>query len=106
TLAPVGGGGAAPPPPAPRRRARRSRERFRAALRGGLGRQRRLEDGRVVVLVVEVPPAVARGLRVALGRVLPVVLAAQRGHVEIGPGAAERLVAARVDEVGAEDPPV
>src|SRR5215218_8327498 len=65
-----------------------------------------LRVGRLAVLVVAVPPHVARGLRVALGRVLPVLLTAERRHVEIGPDAAERLVAAGVDEVGAEDPVV
>src|SRR5215204_5028686 len=63
-----------------------------------------LRVGCLTVLVVAVPPRVARGLRVALGRVLPVLLAAERGHVEIGPGAAQRFVAAAVDEVGTEDP--
>src|SRR5215217_2091351 len=63
-----------------------------------------LRVGRLAVLVVAVPPHVARGLRVALGRVLPVLLPAERRHVEIGPDAAERLVATGVDEVGAEDP--
>src|SRR5215213_412593 len=73
----------------------------RAALRGGGLRQGGLEDVRLVVLVVQVPPAVGRGLRVALGLVLPLLLAAERGDVEVGPGAAHRLVAAAVDEVGA-----
>src|SRR5215218_5298329 len=39
---------------------------------------------------------------VALRRVLPLLLAPERRHVEIGPGGAHRLVAAAVDEVGAE----
>src|SRR5215216_3586963 len=55
------------------------------------------------VLVVEVPPHVRRRLRIAGGRVLPLLLAAERGQVEIAPGAAHRLVAAAVDEVGPED---
>src|ERR687895_1091168 len=55
------------------------------------------------VLVVVVPPLVRRGLRVALGRVLPLLLAAERRHVEVCPRGAHRLVAALVDEVGAED---
>src|SRR3712207_3113397 len=59
---------------------------------------------RGLVLVVEVPPLVRRRLRIALWRVLPLLLAPERRHVEIRPGAAHRLVAALVDEVGAEDP--
>src|ERR687895_2366481 len=55
------------------------------------------------VLVVVVPPLVRRGLRVALGRVLPLLLPAERRDVEVCPGGAHRLVAALVDEVGAED---
>src|SRR5512132_938085 len=57
----------------------------------------------LVVLVVEVPPLVRRGLRVALRRVLPLLLAPERGDVEVAPGAAHVLIAAAVDEVGAED---
>src|SRR5215212_4997807 len=53
----------------------------------------------VVVLVVQVPPLVRRGLRVALRRVLPHLLAPQGGDVEVAPGAAHVLVAAGVDEV-------
>src|SRR4051794_4961773 len=80
-LSPTGGG----PPPGCRRRARRSCCR------------------RCPVGVVVVPPLVRRRLRVAVGRVLPVLLAAERGDVEVGPGGAHRLVAAVVDEVRAED---
>src|SRR3954451_11533804 len=80
-LSPTGGA----PPPGCRRRARRSCRRRRA------------------VGVVVVPPLVRRRLRVAVGRVLPALLAAERGDVEVGPRAAHRLVAAVVDEVGAED---
>src|SRR5919112_5755453 len=61
-------------------------------------------SGGVAVRVVVVPPLVGRGLGVALGRVLPLLLAPERGDVEVAPGAPHRLVAARVDEVGAEDP--
>jgi len=53
---------------------------------------------------VEAPPLIRRGLGIALGRVLPLLLAPERREVEVGPGAAHRLVAAVVDEVGAEDP--
>src|ERR671914_1727893 len=56
------------------------------------------------VLVVVVPPLVRRGLRVALGRILPLLLASERRDVEVCPGGAHRLVAALVDEAGAEDP--
>src|SRR5215211_788514 len=76
---------AAPPPPARRPRGRRS-------LAGSLA-----------VGVVVVPPLVGRGLRPALGRVLPGLLAPERRDVEKRPGRAHVLVAARVDEVGAED---
>jgi hypothetical protein len=40
------------------------------------------------VRVVVVPPLVRRGLWVALGRVLPLLLAPERGDVEIAPGGA------------------
>src|SRR6185437_16110970 len=59
--------------------------------------------GRVVHVVV-VPPLVRRCLRVALRRVLPCLLAAESGDVEVVPGVAHLLVAAVVDEVGPEDP--
>ena len=49
-----------------------------------------------------VPPFVRWGLGVVLGRVFPFLLASERGHVEVTPGAPQRLVAAVVDEVGAE----
>src|SRR5215217_8338058 len=69
--------------------------------------QRKAPDVRsrvLVVRVVVVPPLVRRGLRVALGRVLPLLLASERGDVEIAPGGAKLRVAASVDEIGAEDP--
>src|SRR5437879_734513 len=56
-----------------------------------------------VVRVVVVPPLVRRSLRVTLRRVLPVLLAAERSDVEIVPCVSHLLVAAVVDEVGAED---
>src|SRR5439155_1045834 len=37
-----------------------------------------------------------------LGRFLPFLLAPERSHIEVAPGAPERLVAAVVNEVGAE----
>src|SRR6266542_6820323 len=55
-----------------------------------------------VWFVVPDPPLVRRGLGVALRRVLPLLLAPERSHVEVAPGAPHRLVAAAVDEVGAE----
>ena len=51
----------------------------------------RIEARRLRVLavrVVVVPPLVRRGLRVALGRVLPLLLTSERGDVEIAPGGA------------------
>src|SRR5688572_7429727 len=54
-------------------------------------------------VVVPDPPLVGRGLWVVLGRVLPLLLPTERSHVEVAPGASQRLVAAGVDEVGAED---
>src|SRR4051794_38093169 len=55
------------------------------------------------VRVVPVPPLMWRSLRVAVRRVLPLLLAPERGDVEVAPGAAHRLVAAVVEEVGPED---
>src|SRR5882762_615802 len=56
----------------------------------------------VAVFVVPAPPLRGRGLPVAVRRVLPLFLAPKRGHVEVAPGIYKRLVAAVVDEVGAE----
>src|SRR5829696_10343397 len=56
-----------------------------------------------LVLVVAAPPFVTRGLRVALSRVLPILLAAERGEVEEGPDGSERLYAASGREVGKKD---
>src|SRR6516225_3944884 len=53
----------------------------------------------VAEFVVPLPPLVRRGLRVALGRVLPFLLATERGNVEIVPRAPHLLVAAAVNEV-------
>src|SRR4051812_575742 len=60
--------------------------------------------GHLVVLVVQVPPLVGRRLRVALRRVLPLLLASERGDVEVAPRAAHVLVTAVVYEIGTEDP--
>src|SRR5437899_962287 len=48
----------------------------------------------VSVFVVPVPPFVGRALRVALRRVLPVLLAAKGSQVEVAPGVTQCLVAA------------
>src|SRR5690349_15051037 len=58
----------------------------------------------LAVRVVVVPPHVRRGLRIALRRVLPLLLAAERREIEVAPGASHRLVAPEVDEVGPVDP--
>src|ERR1035438_6670396 len=56
------------------------------------------------VVVVPVPPLVWRGLGGTLWRILPSLLTAERRKVEVAPGGPHRLVAAVVDEVGAEHP--
>src|SRR4029077_6559052 len=48
------------------------------------------------------PPLICRSLRVALRRVLPLLLAAKRSNVEVVPGVSHLLVAAIIDEVRAE----
>src|SRR5262245_30354193 len=55
----------------------------------------------LAVFVVSVAPHVGRGLRVSFRRVLPLLLTPERGHVEVAPGAPQRLIATTVDEVGA-----
>src|SRR5260370_38759493 len=75
--------------------------------KGGLTGIRHLDPlrvGRSVgdVTLVPVPPFVRSALGVALRRVLPRLLTPERRHVEVAPGGAHRLVAAAVDEVGAE----
>src|SRR5271168_1654024 len=72
----------------------------------GIGRIRLTKPSRwlaLAVFVVPVPPFVRRALRVALRRVLPKFLPAQRRHVQKAPGVAQYLVAAVVDEVGPVD---
>src|SRR6266481_7976694 len=64
----------------------------------------RVKRGLGVVGVVPVPPLVRRGLGVTLWRVLPILLTAERRDIEVAPGGPHRLVAACVDEVGAEHP--
>src|SRR6266436_9041208 len=56
----------------------------------------------LVWFVVPDPPLVRRSLRVALRRVLPFLLAPERSDVEVVPCIPHLLVAAVVDEVGAE----
>src|SRR5207245_11610605 len=62
----------------------------------------RSPPNRLGCFVVPDPPLVRRGLRVALRRVLPLLLAPERTHVEVAPGAPKRLVAAVVEEVRAK----
>src|SRR5947207_4601754 len=57
---------------------------------------------RAVWFVVPDPPLVRRGLGVALRRILPLLLAPERSDVEVVPSAPHLLVAAVVDEIGAE----
>src|SRR5438067_12408585 len=52
--------------------------------------------------VVPDPPLVRRGLWITLRRVLPLLLAPERSDIEVVPGVSHLLVAAVVDEVGAE----
>src|SRR5580698_600633 len=80
-----------------------------ALSKGGLSRVGHLDPVRVrrgldVVVVVPVPPLVRWCLRVALWRVLPGLLTAERGDIEVAPNGPHRLVAAIVDEVCAEHP--
>src|SRR5438034_10948504 len=56
----------------------------------------------VAVLVVPIPPLVRQCLRVALRRVLPLLLTPERSDVEIVPSGPHLLVTAAVDEVGPE----
>src|ERR1700687_321155 len=75
--------------------------------KGGLSCVRHLDPlwvGRGVgdVTVVPVPPLVGPALGITLRRVLPLLLTAERRHVEVAPNGAHRLVAAAGDEVGAE----
>src|SRR5919198_6244303 len=99
---------AGPPPPARRRRGRSRRTAGRAGLelvaqarRGWAPPPPRARLR--AVFVVQPPPPIRRGLRIALGRVLPLLLAAKRGDVQVVPGAPHLFIAAAGDEVGAED---
>ena len=73
--------------------------------RGGRRRERsrRSIPGIRRVFVVAVPPSVRRCLRVAVGRIFPVLLAAERRQVHIAPRAPERFVATQVEKVGPID---
>src|SRR5215213_7980746 len=78
-------------PHPPRDRARQAATSPLRAPRAAVARQaahpRRVRSGAGSVGVVVVPPLVWRGLGIALRRVLPLLLAAERGDVEIVPGA-------------------
>src|SRR5216110_4108543 len=77
-----------------------------AALRVGLGDTELHQAGSILIrrvwFVVPDPPLVGRSLRVALRRVLPLLLAPERSDVQVVPSVPHLLVAAVVDEVGAE----
>src|SRR2546430_4149491 len=77
-----------------------------AALRVGAGGAELHQVGSIFIrrawFVVLDPPLVGRSLRVVLRRVLPLLLAPERSDVEVVPGIPHLLVAAVVDEVGAE----
>src|SRR5438128_11123651 len=77
-----------------------------AAFRGGPGGAKLHEAGSIFIrrvwFVVPDPPLVRRSLGVALRRVLPFLLASQRGDVEGAPGALNLLITAIVDAVGEE----
>src|SRR2546429_6044860 len=77
-----------------------------AALRVGLGDTELHQAGSIFIrrawFVVPDPPLVGRSLRVALRRVLPLLLAPERSDVQVVPSVPHLLVAAVVDEVGAE----
>src|SRR5207247_3428123 len=77
-----------------------------AALRVGAGGAQLHQAGSIFIgrvwFVVPDPPLVGRSLRVALRRVLPLLLAPERSDVQVVPGIAHLLVAAVVDEVRAE----
>src|SRR5215472_3633528 len=62
----------------------------------------RVSRGLGVVVVVPVPPLVRLGLGIALWRVLPSFLAAERCDIEVDPDAAHGLVGSVVDEVAAK----
>src|SRR5205807_1055079 len=77
-----------------------------AALRGGPGGLELHQAGSIFIgrvwFVVPDPPLVGRSLGVALRRILPFLLASERSNVEVVPSVSHLLIAAVVDEVGAE----
>src|SRR5438094_3839903 len=77
-----------------------------AALRGGPGGAELHQAGSVFIhhvwFVMPDPPLVRRSLGVALRRGLPLLLAPERSDVEVVPSVPHLLIAAIVDEVGAE----
>src|ERR1051326_175951 len=64
----------------------------------------RVRRGLSTVVVMPVPPFVRLCLGVAFWRVLPTLLAAEGGDIEIAPDCSHRLIAAAVNEIGAEHP--
>src|SRR5205823_7258607 len=72
----------------------------------GLGSAELHQAGSILIrrvwFVVPDPPLVRRSLRIALRRVLPFLLAPERRDVEVVPSVSHLLVAAVIDEVGAE----
>src|SRR5439155_24605667 len=76
------------------------------ALRVGPGGAKLHQAGSILIrrvwFIVPDPPLVRRSLRVAVRRVLPLLLAPKRSDVEVVPGVSHLLVAAVVDEVGSE----
>src|SRR5262245_46583522 len=62
----------------------------------------RVRRGPSIVVVVPIPPLVRRGLRVTRWRIFPFLLAPERRHVEVTPGAPHRLITAAIDKIGAE----
>src|SRR6266436_8334784 len=77
-----------------------------AALRVGPGGAELHQPGSILIrsvwFVVPDPPLVRLSLRVALGRVLPLLLAPERCDVEVVPAVPHLLVAAVVDAGGSE----
>src|SRR3954454_3445466 len=74
---------------------------------GGLSGVRHLDPFRVGrgvrdVTVVQVPPFVRPGLRIAIRRILPLLLASERRHVEVAPDGTHRFVATAADPIGTE----
>src|SRR3954447_6152107 len=83
----------------------RARDELSRFPEGGLSGVRHLDPFRVGrgvrdVTVVPVPPFVRPGLRIALRRILPLLLASERRHVEVAPDGTHRLVAAPADLIG------